>query len=90
VHVQLAREPPGELEIRGDLAARLYIDGEPIGTAHLYNWKVPLPAGRHAVRVVPSAGEPIETHVTITAGEKVTYEYTASGIQRAAGGGGPR
>jgi hypothetical protein len=91
VHVQLQREPPGELEVRGDLAARLYIDGEPVGTAHLYNWKVPLAAGRHMVRVVPSAGEPIETSVQVTAGEKLTYEYTTNGIQKVpAGGGGPQ
>jgi hypothetical protein len=90
IHVQLQREPPGELEVRGDLAARLYVDGDPVGTAHLYNWKVPLAAGRHVVRVVPSAGEPLEASIQIEAGARIVYEYTAAGIQKAAAGGETR
>lgn len=90
IHMPLRRNPPGEIEVRGDLAARLYIDGEPIGSAHLYNWKVPLAPGSHQVRVVPSGGEPVETVVEIQAGERLTYEYTKNGIRRAGGQEGRR
>jgi hypothetical protein len=90
VHLQLRREPPGELEVRGDLAARLYLDGDPVGSAHLYNWKLPLAAGSYVVRVVPSTGEAMEATVRIQAGEKLLYEYSKNGLRRSAGSeGGP-
>jgi len=88
VHLQLEREPPGELEVRGDLAARLYVDGDPVGSTHLYNWKVPLAPGPHVVQVVPSGGDTLQATVQIRAGARITYEYSKSGLHRTADSGG--
>lgn len=88
LHLQLEREPPGELEVRGDLAARLIVDGDPVGSTHLYNWKVPLAAGTHVIQVVPSGGDTLAATVQIRAGDRITYEYSKTGMHRATDSGG--
>jgi hypothetical protein len=82
VPLQLTAEPPGELIVRGDNPASIYID-RVLVKVNVQNSEIrQLSAGEHQVQVVLVSGDTIDKSITIASGERVTYDYSENHIER--------
>jgi serine/threonine-protein kinase len=62
--------------------AQVTVDGREMGTTPLD--RIPLSAGRHAVRLLHPAYQPVEREVVVVGGEttRLVFDFSAEGVPR--------
>lgn len=66
---------PGSIDIVLNVDAKLYIDGELVGTGSRFE-KIKVNQGRHRIRIEKSGYRPVEKTIDITAGEFSNLSFT--------------
>jgi hypothetical protein len=79
IHLALAPEPGGELQIQGDNPAQFYVDGTLVnpGGAVPNSGVLKVASGAHEIKVVLGSNAPMSKTVVVKSRQRVIYDFSA-------------